>query len=267
MVVVERMWGRHEKLATIGVLMTQPRAVNDRTERARQCLQDPVMALEMVDALHLASASLPVGGFAYSQGLEQAHASGLVQNRVQAAQWIRDALLLVQARQDLPLWLACHDAATQRQWEILEQHARALVALRESAEFRLESQQMGYSLMQLYPQWLSAEQMPCHRLLEILARNYTAAHATLAALRAMPWPVGLTAYVWSWLESQVMSAVKILPLGQRDGQWLFHEARSWVAQAVQGARDVDVNTAGTAAFGLALLSTRHETQYSRLFRS
>ena len=232
-----------------------------------ECLQDLTVALRMVDALHLASASLPVGGFAYSQGLEQAHASGLVLRRDQAAEWIRDVLLQVLARQDLPLWLACHDAAVQGQWDSLEQHTRALVALRESAEFRLESRQMGYSLMQLYPQWLHPEQMPRSEQLESLARNYTAAHATLTALRGMSWSIGLTAYVWSWLESQVMAAVKILPLGQRDGQWLFHEARGWVAQAVQDARHVDVDAAGSAAFGLAILSARHETQYSRLFRS
>jgi len=244
--------------------MTQSVSVD---ERPGECQQDLTQASGMVDALHLASASLPVGGFAYSQGLEQAHASGLVLSRDQAAEWIHDVLLQVLARQDLPLWLACHDAAVKGQWEVLEQHTQTLVALRESAEFRLESRQMGYSLMQLYPQWLSPEQMPCSQRLASLARNYTTAHATLTALRGMSWSIGLTAYVWSWLEGQVMAAVKILPLGQRDGQWLLHQARGWVTQAVQAARQVDVNAAGTAAFGLAILSTRHETQYSRLFRS
>ena len=247
--------------------MSQALSASNGSDQDPECRRDEMMALEMIDALHLASASLPIGGFAYSQGLEQAHASGLVQNRVQAADWLRDALLLVLARQDLPLWLACHDAATRANWEVLAQHTQSLVALRESAEFRLESQQMGYSLMQLYPQWVRPEDMPCSAMQESLARNYTAAHATLTALRRMGWSVGLIAYIWSWLESQVMAAVKILPLGQRDGQWLLHQARGWVAQAVQGARDVDANAAGTAAFGLAMLSTRHETQYSRLFRS
>lgn len=240
----------------------------------------------LVDAMHLGSTGLPVGGFAYSQGLEQAHEDGLISDRDSAAHWIRDALILVLARQDLPYWLACHAAARQRSWNELDDLVQELVALRETAELRMESAQMGYSIMQLFHQWWPAPdgrtadafnasgggalENPCElpdALQRKLACNYTAAHATLCAIRTMPATVGLTVYVWSWLEAQVMAALKIVPLGQRDGQWLLHQARQWIEQSVQIARETPLAQAGSAPFGLAILSARHETQYTRLFRS
>lgn len=225
------------------------------------------LAPSMVDALHLASASLPVGGFAYSQGLEQAHANGLLSCREDAARWIRDVLLLVLARQELVLWVACHSATTKGRYAELERHVSRLCALRETAEFRLESRQMGFSMVQMYPQWIDDQQMPSGEILDRLALNYTAAHAALTALRGLPCTVGLAAYVWSWLESQVMASIKIIPLGQRDGQWLLHQARPWLDKALDLATRTSLAEAGSAAFGLSIASAWHETQYCRLFRS
>ena len=222
---------------------------------------------EWLDALHLASPALPIGGFAYSQGLEQAQQSGWVVDPVSATIWIRDALLLIVARQELPWWLECYRAAQEGDWVNLLAASNKLAALRETAELRLESKQMAYSLVKLFDQWLDTEKMPAPEVLIQLNENYTATHATLCALRGIQHTTALTAYLWSWLENQVLAAVKIVPLGQKDGQILMHTLKPSILQAIQIAQATPLDQAGTASFGLSIESSLHESQYSRLFRS
>lgn len=222
---------------------------------------------QWIDALHLASPSLPIGGFAYSQGLEQAQASGWVVNRDGAEVWIRDALLLVLARQELPAWLACFRATRRGDWATVIEVTGECVALRETAELRLESRQMAYSMVRLYEQWVAPERMPPSDVRQKIATNYTMAQATLCGLCLPDETIALTAFVWAWLENQVLCAVKIIPLGQLDGQSLMHALKPCVGQALSIAQATDLGQAGSAPMGLAILSSQHETQYTRLFRS
>ena len=227
----------------------------------------PEVSHEWLDALHLASPSLPIGGFAYSQALEQAQASGWVTDRPSAATWIRDALMLVMARQELPVWLMGFRYARRHEWVALMALTEDLAALRETAELRLESRQMAYSMNRLYEQWLPAHQRPPETVTAVLATQYTMSHAALCGLRLSTESIGLTAFVWSWLENQVLAAIKIVPLGQLDGQALLHELKPYVAQALSVAQNTPLDQAASAPIGMAMISSRHETQYTRLFRS
>jgi len=218
----------------------------------------------LLSALHLASPALPVGGFAYSQGLEQAVEDGWVTDREQTYVWIRDSLLLNLARQELPWWLYCYEAAARQDWSVLIKGNQQLAALRETAELRLESKQMGYSMARLFAQW------PCAQALaqrSELAWSYPAAYAALAACSGIASDAALAAYLWSWVENQVLAAMKTVPLGQIEGQELLHRLKDDIARACLTAQSTSLSDAGSAAWGLALASTRHETQYSRLFRS
>ena len=205
---------------------------------------DPLLA-----ALHLASPVLPVGGFAYSQGLEQAVEDGWVTAMESAFVWIRDAMVLGLARQELPLWLDCHQATLRGDWGAVREINDRMLALRETAEFRLESIQMGHSMARLFGQWPGG------------------ANAALAAISGVDARMALTAYLWAWVENQALAAVKIVPLGQVDGQALLHRLKAEIARAITVASNLNPAEAGSAAFGLAIASCRHESQYSRLFRS
>lgn len=226
---------------------------------------------EWLDALHLASPSLPIGGFAYSQGLEQAYASGWIGDKSSAQTWIADALLLIMARQELPAWLACFRYTRRQEWQAVMALTDEMAALRETAELRLESRQMAYSMCRLYEQWLPegfpVGLRPTEQVRTKLATNYTMAHAVLCGLRLTDECIGLTAFVWSWLENQVLSAIKIVPLGQLDGQALLHELKPCVTQAMAVAQETPLDVAASAPIGFAMVSSQHETQYSRLFRS
>jgi urease accessory protein len=226
-------------------------------------MHDPKLN-SLLSALHLASPALPVGGFAYSQGLEQAIEDRWVTDKEQAYAWIRDGLLLNLARQELPWWLHCYEAASQHQWDVLIDGNQQLSAMRETSELRLESVQMGYSMARLFAQWPLAQVLVD---LKGVTWSYPAAYASLAACTGVEKETALTAYLWSWVENQVLAAMKIVPLGQVEGQELLHRLKEDIPAACLVAQSIRITEAGSAAFGLALTSTRHETQYSRLFRS
>jgi urease accessory protein len=218
----------------------------------------------LLSALHLASPALPVGGFAYSQGLEQAIEDRWVADMDQAYVWIRDGLLLNLARQELPWWLHCYHAASHQQWDALLDGNQQLSAMRETAELRLESLQMGYSMAKLFAQWPSAQALAA---LKDVTWSYPAAYAALAACTGVEKEMALAAYLWSWVENQVLAAIKTVPLGQIEGQQLLHRLKDDIAAACVVAQSTSTAEAGSAPFGLAMVSARHETQYSRLFRS
>lgn len=218
----------------------------------------------LLAALHLASPALPVGGFAYSQGLEQAVEDRWVTTMEQAYVWIRDVMVLSLARQELPLWLASHRATLMQNWDGLTRANDALYVLRETAEFRLESIQMGHSMAKLFKQWQGGDALLA---LSEISWVYPSAHAALSAVSGIDERMALTAYLWSWVENQCIAAVKIIPLGQIDGQVLLHRLKADIETAIQTAMSIDPEDIGSAAVGLSIASARHESQYSRLFRS
>lgn len=220
----------------------------------------------LLNALHLASPALPIGGFAYSQGFEQAVEDRLITNAEEACVWISDLLLLVMSRQEIPLWQACYEACARKDWKQLFIWNRELIALRETAELRLESLQMGHSLQKIFKHWPLTEVLLTQSV-EDQVWSYTAAHAALNAATGVNLEFALSAFLWSWLENQVMAAVKIIPLGQNDGQLLLHRLKPVILQAIRTGLVVAPEEAGSAAIGLAITSSRHESQYSRLFRS
>lgn len=203
--------------------------------------------------LQLASPVLPVGAYSYSGGLEAAVEAGVVKDAATAQQWIADVLEYSVARMEAPILLR------MMKGDIPDLNLLFL-ASRETAELRAETAQMGFSLNRLLPD-LGLER------LELDEISFPAAFAHAAAGWGMKPEDALTAYLWSWVENQVMAALKAVPLGQTDGQkiLLFLGARikETVGQA-SAMRDEDL---GNFAPGLAVLSSQHETQYSRLFRS
>ncbi len=201
--------------------------------------------------LQLASPALPVGAYSYSQGLESAVEAGIVHDAASALAWIEDLLMLSVARMDAPLFLLLFADP---------EFNEMLLASRESAELRAETVQMGYSLNRLLPE-LGLEPLGCQE------PSFPAVFAHAARQWGIAPDEALTAYLFSWLENQVMAAVKAVPLGQTDGQKMLLHLGGRVGDIVRQARAMPEGALGNFAPGLAILSAKHETQYSRLFRS
>jgi urease accessory protein len=221
----------------------------------------------LVRILQLASPALPIGAYSYSQGLEWAVADGIVRDAGSAERWIGDVLAHV---------MACGEAAVA--WRLLEASAdRDDVALirwnkwfrasRETSELAAETLQMGGSLARLagdlgvLDAW-AQEQLP------ILAPiTLPAAWAIIARGFGVAPEAALVAYLWSWLENQVMAAIKTVPLGQLAGQRMLLTLGAELPAAVAAARTIEDDNVASFAPGYVIASARHETQRTRLFRS
>lgn len=225
------------------------------------------MSLALVRLLHLASPALPVGAFSYSQGLEWAVESGLVSNEAAARTWIGDALRFALARCEGPALVALLRAWRTSDAAAVRRLNAEFIATRETAELRAETLQMGYSLARLLR---DLPEMP-ESLREAFGQLREIAFPTAWAAAAAHWQADETeaaaAYLWAWLENQVMAAVKLVPLGQTAGQRMLAalspELPSLAAEAIARADGPWENFTP----GMSIASCCHETQYTRLFRS
>ena len=216
--------------------------------------------------MQLASPALPVGGFSYSEGLEAAVEHGLVHDEASAQTWLIDQLLLVQARSDLAVLAQAMAAWAQPDVPRLQQLNDWLLQTRETHEMRLQTEQMGRSLVD----WLRNQaQADAARLSICAALPPTWPLAFALALHTHQAPVrdGLLASAFGWAENMVQAALKSVPLGQRSGQRILAALSAAIPEAVAHAMGLGDDDRQAFAPRLAILSARHETQYSRLFRS
>ena len=218
----------------------------------------------LLHLLQLVSPALPVGAYAYSQGLEYAVELGHIHDLGAAQQWIGGVMRHSVAGLDLPLLnrLYCawsdQDLATVQHWNQFAQAAR------ESAEFELEDVQMGRALMRLLGDLGLAQAVAWPVKTPV-------SFVTAFALAAVHWRLDLATarrgFCWSWLENQVAAATKLVPLGQTDGQRLLLALMDTVEQCCQQSEAVADEHLGAGLPALAIISAQHECQYSRLFRS
>lgn len=228
-------------------------------------------AIALTRLLQLASPLLPVGAFSYSQGLESAVDDATVRDAAGAKRWILDCLELGLARFEAPIVLrlqrawSAHDVAAVRRWNTL------FLASRESAELLAETVQMGFSLRRLLVDLGTADggldAREAADLESIEPLSYPAAYAFAVARWEIAPRDALTAYFWSWAENQVSAALKAVPLGQVAGQRILVAAQGAVIRAVDRAGALADDELANLLPALAIASARHETQYSRLFRS
>ena len=222
--------------------------------------------LALTRLLQLASPTLPVGAYSYSQGLESAVESGIVTSAGTAELWISDLMDGSMARLEAPLWLRLHAAWTNGDLQRVQYWNDWFIAGRETAELRAETLQMGYSLRRLIfeEDALGMSGLQLSAMQEI-------AFPTVFSFASVAWSIpaqdALSGYVWSWLENQVMAALKTVPLGQSDGQRLLARLAERIPALCERASRLADHELSNFLPGFAILSSAHETQYSRLFRS
>lgn len=226
-----------------------------------------MQAASLLHLLQLASPSLPVGAYSYSQGLEAAIENGMVKDADSARAWIVDSLHHVVARFEAPiLWRLLHafaarDAAAVTHW------TECFIAARDTAEFRAETIQMGYSLSRLALDLQIADETACAILQEQAEVPLPTALAFAATALDVPADAALLGMLFSWAENQVLVCVKSVPLGQVAGQRLLLSLRPELERAAQDAQQLADDELSNWSPGLSLLSMQHEVQYSRLYRS
>lgn len=233
----------------------------------------------LLKLMWLASPALPVGGFSYSEGLEAAVESGLVTCEQEACNWLLDQLHLNLARSDLPLlaqaiqaWrLLAQDTTQSERLELLNQWC---LKTRETHEIRLQTVQMGHSMLD----WLRNQAHSNFALfstvtqmhLELCARlepTYPLAFALAVSGTQATVKDGLLSYAFGWSENMVQAALKAVPLGQSAGQRILLRLSEELPSVAHNACFQPESDRQAFSPMLAILSSQHETQYSRLFRS
>lgn len=218
----------------------------------------------------LSSPALPIGGFSYSQGLEAAVELQLVRNEDDALSWIADVLDAVMAPCEAPIWCLLFDAWGAAASADLAYWNQWFRASRETREVRQETEQMGWSLHRLTRDLGWGSEASRQMLEGIRPITLPLVHSHLCCLWRLPAEAGLTAYLYTWVENQVAAAIKSVPLGQVAGQRILIRLRAHLPAVVAAAlarSRAQPPALATFAPHYAIVSSRHETQFSRLFRS
>nr|WP_163502958.1 urease accessory UreF family protein [Halomonas socia] len=219
--------------------------------------------LALLGLLQLVSPALPIGAFAWSQGLESAFELGWVSDEASLGEWLEGVLDDGLAHCELPALARLYMAWRQEKGDAVAEWDAWLAANRETAELAAEDSRLGASLARLLG---SLELLPEQRLLPA-GVGYVTLFAWTAQARGVTQREALLGFAWAWLENQLTVACKALPLGHTAAQRLVERLRPALVVAVDLALGLDDDELGPALPGLALASALHETQYSRLFRS
>jgi len=220
-------------------------------------------ARALLQLIWLASPALPVGGFSYSEGLEAAVEWAGVNSEQAATAWLVDQMHLSLAPGDLAVVAQAIGAWAGGDGERVRALNTWVHTTRESAEFLLQTQQMGRSFLE----WLKLHHEDAAACFEDLPASYPIAFAFAAARSGADVQAGCLAFAFGWAENMIAAAVKAVPLGQSAGQRMLARLAREIPAAVEDALARTDDTRQAFSPMLAILSARHESQYSRLFRS
>lgn len=218
--------------------------------------------------LQLSSSTLPVGAYSYSEGLEFLVHAEKITNRDSLEHWLTQELCYGAVRLEAAVMVRAYRAVEAKNFEQLRDWNGWLSAARETEELRLQSWQMGRSLLRLFQdvQPVDTKALPIAFLQED-GCNFAIAFGLVATA----WQIELTAatigYLYSWSSNLISAGVKLIPLGQTAGQQLLLSLQPTLEQATHTILALPDDEMSSCGWGLALASMAHETQYSRLFRS
>ena len=216
------------------------------------------------------SPAFPTGSYSYSHGIEWAVEAGWIDNRESLVDWLEADLRFGSGRNEAiffsEAWRSTRDNDCAKLFEIAELAA----AFRGTAEFVLESSQQASAcratLRQVWPD----------RLLDSLSQFLSERHIPPAlavvlgvrsAREGIPVSLALPAFLQSYIANLVTAGVRLVPLGQTDGQLAIAAFEQAVLATSAHAKEATIDDLGSAAFMVDLGSMAHETQYTRLFRS
>lgn len=221
---------------------------------------------ELLSLLHLASPSLPIGAYTYSQGLEAAIEIGNVTNEESAQAWIKESLSVI-ADFEAPVFWRLLQAFSNKDESEVTRWTEIFLVSRDTHEFRAETIQMGYSLSKLILDLNVANETLQSMMAHQTEIPLPTAFACAAVALKLSHKAALLGFLFSIIENQVLVCVKSVPLGQVAGQRLLLSLHPEIEIAAERAIQLEDNELSNWAPGLSILSMMHEIQYSRIYRS
>ena len=216
------------------------------------------------------SPAFPTGGFSYSHGIEYAVEAGLVTDRATALEWIADVLRFGAGRGDAQLFALAYRWVEAGDETALVEIAELAGALRGTAELALESRAQGQAFMQAVERaWPAPGLARWSAILKAreIAPSLPVSVALAAQAHGIALEPALAAFVQSFAANLVSAALRLIPLGQSDGLAVLAALEPAVRDAAALGLAATLETLGSAALVVDWCSMRHETQYTRLFRS
>jgi len=247
------------------------------TTTERPALQDS----DLFRLMAWTSPAYPVGGFSYSHGIEMAVEEGRLKEQAELVAYIASVLRQGAGRVDAVLFAQAHGAATDcdrpeplrsgrespARHATLDEIAELAAAWRGTAETALEATQQGGSFASV-----TARCWPDARYAAFAARHrgrlsHAVAFGAAAGMAGIPARAALFAFLQGFCANLVSAGVRLIPLGQTDGQIATAALLPIITECTDAAMVATLDELGTASPLLDMLSMRHETQYTRLFRS
>ena len=207
---------------------------------------------------HLISAALPTGAFQFSQGLETAIADGHISSAQDTQTWLHAQMCHNLGRVDLPIITRVYGACDANDLRQIERWDAWSIACRETDELRAEERQMAIALQQ----WGKSVGENWPETSGFTAQFTIAAHANGASMAETQ-----QGYCWMWLENMCLVATKLVPLGHLSAQQILRQLAGEIEPIVKLASSIGDEDIGACMPGHLILSAKHETQPSRLFRS
>jgi urease accessory protein len=223
------------------------------------------MSAQLLSLLQLASPALPVGGYSYSEGLESLIQGETIVDAKDVSNWLKGELIGGSIRIDGAIVDRVYEATIAGDRLKIGYWNSWLTAQRETEELRLQSLQMGGALWRLTreisppaAEYLSELHLDCH---------YPIAYAVTAAVWEIDRRSTILSYLHAWVANLVGAAIKLVPLGQTDGQRILLALQPNIIAATDEVFNLPDDNLYSCSWGLSLASMYHETLYSRLFRS
>ncbi|MDJ0880534.1 MAG: urease accessory UreF family protein [Gammaproteobacteria bacterium] len=220
-------------------------------------------SLKLSRLLQMVSPSLPIGAYTYSQGIEWAVEQGWIATEQDLIEWLEGLLNNTMVYLELPVFIRMLQAWQQDDQDTLRYWNEYLLASRETAELRQEEVNRARAFSEIL--------FSLHPAAQAKALTLRLSQHSCLSYACHVWHIdrqqALVALVWSWLENLVLSAVKIIPLGQTAGQQVVFQLSERLPDITRKAQSVTDADIGASSMALAIASSQHETQYTRLFRS
>lgn len=211
------------------------------------------------------SPTLPIGGFTYSQGIEKAVEDGWITDMDSSYEWLNAQLLCGLAYTDLPILKRLYDAYEENSEPGILYWCQILLACRETSELRQEEVNRGRALANILDSLEDGNIVGKWR--NSIKKSHLSGFALIGTHWNIPLKEILLGYSWSWVENQVSAIVKIIPLGQTQGQKLLHKLIISIPKIVNQSMVLEDEEIGLSQPALSIASSLHETQYTRIFRS
>jgi len=230
------------------------------TNNSASHLQNP----SLLKLMRLTSPSLPIGGYSYSQGLEFAISAGWVHDTSTVSDWIQGLLKNSLINLDLPVLQKLYEAWQESDTDRVRYWNNFLSANRDAFELQEEDRQLGKALARLLVDLGLEEAKP-------FLNPPHGGFLTLYVLAAVRWNISLNdaaqGFLWMWAENKVLCAMKLIPLGQTDGQKILSAVIETISHVIMRGLDLPDEDIGYTTPAQGIASALHETQYTRLFRS